>query len=192
MFPLTVFEAKVFEPKNYEYSVHITSDIGSDEWSKFSISSLPGMVTAVFRSGRFNRNQDGMYAEQVAFILVISLAVLVYSMINIVSLVLLKVDDAKRRIAVYTALGATRGDIFLQNLFEMLLLSIGGIILVIASMPLVSFAFNHLSLGIKADWQVILRLAAFSIAVSVFLSLGLVSVILRKSIAETFREAIVK
>lgn len=193
LFPLAAFEARVFKPENYDYYIHISSNIGSDTWAEFCrlITTRYGNCSISFLYDLIKEEMNET-SGQIAFILLISLVVLAYSMINIVTVIFLKVDDTRRRIAVYTAFGATRGDIFLQNLFEMLLLSLSGIILVIASMPLVSFAFNRLSLGIKTDWQVILQLAAISIALSISLSLGLVSRILKKSIAETFREAIVK
>lgn len=116
--------------------------------------------------------------------------VLVYSIINISNIILNKVDDDRKGLGIRLSLGASKSDIYFQNLIEMMILSLIASALALLSVYGIGSVLNTYLIGfsvISISVQVVVTSILICIGISFFLSTLVIRKITKISIIDIFK-----
>ena len=126
--------------------------------------------------------------EIVTVVFVVTLVVLMYSLINIINIIISKSLHDRRNIGIKIALGCTKTDNFLQNFFELFILSTVSAIAVFAVIPLISGIIEKVIFEINVNYNILLILELMSFIISIAISLYINRKTLGFNVAEILRE----
>ncbi|WP_411676799.1 ABC transporter permease [Caproicibacter sp.] len=167
--PYTTVQASTGRSDFDEIAVKIKAGDSAETVGKMIVSNLDASngTEDAFVSNNLAKQKDGLIQilDLVTLILsaVGSISLLVASL-SIMTVMLVSVNERTREIGIKKALGATRGAIMLEFLFEAALISVIGCVLGIGVGYLVSFAgasYLHVMLSIRTD--IILLATGFSV-----------------------------
>jgi putative ABC transport system permease protein len=167
--PYTTMQASAGRNNFDEIAVKIRPESNAENVGKMIVNHLNinNMADDAFTSNNLAKQKDGLLQilNIITWILsaVGAISLLVASL-SIMTVMLVSVNERTREIGIKKALGATRGAIMLEFLFEASLISFFGCVLGIGAGYLISYlwaAYFHVELAIRTD--IILMVTAFSI-----------------------------
>lgn len=124
----------------------------------------------------------------IAALMLCTFLVLLFSMLNIINIVLFEINESKKKIAVLMALGARKLDIVFQNFIELLFLMLIAVIMVyFVFLQLLRIILNDTLFIFKIDLKVFLLSMLLSVIVAIIINSITTSRILKFEIAEMIR-----
>lgn|GEM_PF-2472499 len=159
-----------------------------DDLGKFLdiIRSEIGDFKAYRGEEEYPREAKGAFTAYIILFL-LSSSVLVYALVNIVSMVFYKFDLSRYRFGVEISLGATKGSIYVQCFIELLILSLFSAGIVLALVPVIVKAVSAVIEPVRFHYSIAVFLVAVALAVSGILSMFLLRRIFRMSTNEIIR-----
>jgi len=120
-------------------------------------------------------------------LLLLSSSVLVYALVNIISMIFYKFDISQYRFGVEISLGATKRSIFLQCFIELFLISLCSSVIVLSIVPAIQKGASAIIEPIQFHYSVAIFLIIIVLMVSGILSMFLLKRIFKISISEILR-----
>lgn len=129
-----------------------------------------------------------IYRGTVSALMLCTFLVLLFSMLNIINIVLFKINESKKKIAVLMALGARKLDIVVQTFIELLFLVLIAVIIVyFVFLQLLRIILNDTLFIFKIDLNIFLLSVLLGVIVAIIINSITTSRILKFEIAEMIR-----
>ncbi len=139
------------------------------------------------QANKRQKNYEEDILNNVSTILIIIVVVLLYSVINTITILNCKFNLEKRKIGILRALGASNIQIYIGNLLETFLLAIIASILVFILAPMLNHIFNGFGEIRLTTWNAI-TIIAIDILISIGVNAGIVTRLFRCKIAALLKE----